>query len=400
MSFKQYITFCITILVTIVQTISAEDNDTITHKKIIHKLGFDIASGYIFPTHRFLKGVNYKEKPMHTCVSANLKYGFQFGEDTYFGRNYPHTTQGIGVSYNTFFNKKELGNPIAIYAFQGSRIASLSDKLSLDYEWNLGASFGWKKYDERTNPNNKLIGSKINAYLNFGLLFNWHLSSDWNLKAGVAYTHCSNGDTHYPNYGSNVLSPRIGVVRTFGANQNNKHHRFIKKDIFKPYICYDLIIFGATRQKEIYSEQKEEKVTIPGSFGVIGLNFNPLYNINRYFRAGVSLDILYNESANLKDHIASDQVTEDVKFHRPPFIEQFSAGLSLRAEFVMPIFSINAGIGRNFICKGEETNCFYQLFAMKVHVSRSMFLHIGYQLYNFKEPNNLMLGIGYRFNSK
>jgi len=33
-----------------------------------------------------------------------------------------------------------------------------------DYEWNFGASFGWKKYDGLYNPQNEVIGSKINAY--------------------------------------------------------------------------------------------------------------------------------------------------------------------------------------------------------------------------------------------
>ena len=66
----------------------------------------------------------------------------------------------------------------------------------------------------------------------------------------------------------------------------------------------------------------------------------------------------------------------------------------------MPIFSINLGVGRNFICKGDDTDSFYQIFALKADVSRNLFLHIGYQLYKFKRPNNLMLGAGYRFNGR
>ena len=67
------------------------------------------------------------------------------------------------VSHNTFYNSAELGNPVAVYAFQGAPIVRLSSCLSLDYEWNFGASFGWKKYDGLYNPQNEVIGSKINA---------------------------------------------------------------------------------------------------------------------------------------------------------------------------------------------------------------------------------------------
>ena len=75
-------------------------------------------------------------------------------------------------------------------------------------------------------------------------------------------------------------------------------------------------------------------------------------------------------------------------------------GLSLRAELVMPIFSINAGLGRNLVCHGDDTQGFYQILALKTYVTRHLFLHVGYQLSKFKDPNNLMLGLGYRFHDK
>ena len=36
----------------------------------------------------------------------------------------------------------------------------------------------------------------------------------------------------------------------------------------------------------------------------------------------------------------------------------------------------------------------------KIDVTRNSYLHIGYNLREFHEPNYLMLGIGYRFNNK
>lgn len=145
---------------------------------------------------------------------------------------------GIGVSYHTFFSPAELGNPVSVYAFQGSRIAQLSPRLSLDYEWNFGASFGWKKYDELSNPQNVLIGSKINAYINLGFLLNWQVHRYWKLTAGVDLTHFSNGNTHYPNGGLNVIGGRIGIVRTLGVDELpggvTPGRLFIK-----PHVSYD-----------------------------------------------------------------------------------------------------------------------------------------------------------------
>ena len=363
-----------------------------------HGIGLDVRPGYVVPTNSFLEGDNLQQKIIEQSLSLHLKYAFQFGKDSRLGRMYPHAYQGIGVSYNTFYCPAELGNPVTVYAFQGAPIVRLSSRLSFDYEWNFGASFGWKKYDEQYNPQNEVIGSKINAYINLGLLLNWQFHPQWKLAAGVDLTHFSNGNTHYPNGGINIIGGRVGIVRTFGDTDDASGAIAPERLFIKPHVSYDLVIYGATRKRGFVKDNVPSLV--PGSFGIVGLNFAPMYNFNNYFRAGLSVDAQYDESANIKDYKLEGSYMNDIKFHRPPFREQFAVGLSLRAELVMPIFSINAGIGRNLICRGDDTNGFYQILALKTYVTRHLFLHVGYQLSKFKDPNNLVLGIGYRFHDK
>lgn len=382
----------------------SSDNLEVTKKRgAEHMIGLDFRPSYVFPTDEFFKGTSYTGKKINSSLAGHLKYGFKFSPDSELGRLYPYAIQGIGISYNTFFNSKEVGNPLAVYVFQTSRIATISPRLSFDYEWNFGASFGWKKFDEENNPNNTVVGSKINAYINLGFLLNWQIAANTNLKAGIGITHYSNGNTNYPNSGVNTLGASIGITRSFGGEKNEKEtlNKLINPK-FERYISYDLIVYGATRKRGVFPEN-HDPLLAPGSFGIIGLNFNPLYNFSRYFRAGLSLDMQYDESANIGRHIANDEIPstpENLKFFRPSFLEQFSTGISVRAEIVMPIFSINLGIGKNFICKGSDTNSFYQTFVLKTNITNNIFLHTGYQLYRFKDPNNLMLGIGYRFNAR
>ena len=363
-----------------------------------HRVGLDIRPGYVVPTNSFLEGDNLQQKTIEQSLSLHLKYAFQFSKDSNLGRMYPRTYQGIGVSYNTFHCPAELGNPVTVYAFQGTPIVRLSPRLSFDYEWNFGASFGWKKYDEQYNPQNEVIGSKINAYINLGLLLNWQFHPQWRLAAGVDLTHFSNGNTHYPNGGLNIIGGRVGIVRTFGDTDGASEGIVPKRLFIKPHVSYDLVLYGATRKRGFVKDNVPSLV--PGSFGIAGLNFAPMYNFNNYFRAGLSVDAQYDESANIKDYKLEGSYQDDIKFHRPPFREQFAVGLSLRAELVMPIFSINAGFGRNLIGSGEDAKGFYQILALKTYVTRHLFLHVGYQLREFKDPNNLMLGVGYRFHDK
>ena len=288
-------------------------NDTVSHK-LIHRLGLDVRPSYVTPTNDFFDGDNMHQQRIRQALSVHLKYAFQFDKNSSLGRLYPHAYQGIGVSYNTFFCPSELGNPIAVYAFQGSRIAQLSPRLSFDYEWNFGASFGWKKYDRTYNPQNEVIGSKINAYINLGFFLNWQLNSQWSLTAGMDFTHYSNGNTHYPNSGVNPIGGRVGIVRTFGDGATTVQG--FKSLSIKPYISYDLVVYGATRKRGFVDGY--DVCLVPGSFGIVGLNFNPMYNFNKYFRAGVSVDAQYDESANIKDYRVEESSSSDVKFASLP----------------------------------------------------------------------------------
>lgn len=364
--------------------------DSTRSGKPVHSFGVDIRPGYVFPTNRFLEGDNAAGKPVNAMLSAHLKYAFRFAPDSRLGRLYPSAYQGMGLSYTDFFNAREVGRPVSLYAFQGARIARLSPSLSLNYEWNFGAAFGWEKRSE-SNPYNNVTGSHINAYINLGFYLDWQLARQWALSAGIDFSHYSNGNTNYPNSGINTAGARIGLVYTPQPAEPvpppaslHAGRRF----------SYDLVAYASTRKRGYMWPDHGE--LIPGCFAVLGLNFNPMYIVNKYFRAGLSLDAQYDESANLHSYLA-DGAGDDLKFYRPPFREQFAVGLSARAELNMPVFSVNVGIGRNVFCKGEDTDVFYQILALKAFVTRHLFLHVGYQLNNFRYPNNLMLGLGYRF---
>ena len=155
-------------------------------------------------------------------------------------------------------------------------------------------------------------------------------------------------------------------------------------------------IHGTTRAKGVMLG--DEAHIFPGQFGILGFNLNPMYKFNRFLKAGISLDGPYDESANIySDEII--QVGEEPRFYRPPLHEQIGIGLSARGEFTMPFFSINIGVGHNLFYNKGDLKGLYQILALKVSVTRNLFLHVGYQLHKFHNPNNLMLGVGYRFHN-
>lgn len=236
----------------------------------IHCLGIEGRAGYIFPTSSFLRGENDMRKIMRSACSAHLKYSFRLPPGTAADRVYGSSYQGIGLGYFDFGNHREMGTPVALYAFQGARITGITPRLSLNYEWGFGASFGWKPYDYLSNPNNTVMGSKVNAYLSAGIHLSWILSPQFDLNIGATAVHFSNGNTRYPNTGLNTIDFKIGVAYNFNRDIDKTLQPLqqIPVPAFPRHVSYDLMLFGSWRRKAV--DVPGGQVPAPGKYGVAG----------------------------------------------------------------------------------------------------------------------------------
>lgn len=386
----------------------AQSRDSISVKdKFTSAFAVDIRPSYAFSS--------YKDDILRDCLeldhaqkttaalSFHLKYGFSFSSDSRQGRIYPGAWQGIGSGINLFGNTKGLGNPVAVYLFQGAPIYHFNKRLSLYYEWNFGISMGWKPCDGKTTHSNLIVGSKVNAYINLGGGLSWKLNKSLSFVAGLDLTHFSNGNTAFPNPGVNLIGLKFGLIQSFGrtdidnpekSDSYNTHPNGIELENLKKRrkISYDFSIYGGSRRR-VY-RGGEKPVLLNGHFAVAGVSFAPMWNVSRNFRTGLAADFQWDESTDLRRHHVSGETADDILFYRPPFINQVGVGLSARAELVMPIFSVNLGLGYNFIGP-EESIATYQMANLKIYIFKSLYLNIGYQLQNFQKQSNLRLGVGF-----
>ena len=397
--------FCLSMLC-VTKLKSQNATDSAFHSRpYIYQLGIESRPGYIFRINDFLKSENSTGKPIKHLYSTHLKYSFQFQPSSYVNKIYRGVYQGIGLTHYSINNSTEIGNPIALYLFQGATIANLSPQLSLNYEWNFGLSAGWKPYNKENNPNNGMIGSKLNAYMNANFYLKQRLSPQFDLIAGATLTHFSNGNTQFPNAGLNAIDAKVGFV--YNINGDNK--RFSNSSTYTPllikkfpkHISTDVVLFGSWRRKGVMFN--DDALAAPDTYHVMGFTVNPMYNMNYNLRFGLSFDGVYDSSANIytEDYIVSPGGNDPGHtFYKPAIEKQLALGVSARGEYVMPYFTVGLGIGRNIVHGGGDLKGFYQILALKIEVTRSSFIHIGYNLQDFREPNYLMLGIGYRFGNK
>lgn len=263
-------------LVLVSACITAAGRDSLSTRKVQHEISVAASAGYNLPSHGYYNGFNPAGRPIYANSSLHLEYGFGFNNRTRLGGLYPGTTQGVGVSALTFYDHELMGTPAFAYIFQTGRILNLSPVLGLDYRWDLGGSFGWKKTE--------MIGSGANIYVNVGLMLTWDISDCLSLHAGPQFSHCSNGDTRYPNGGANLMDLRVGVTGHLGRsatepdrNVIDEYESGLRAAGFADRMSYDLIICGGWRAGKVTSGTY---ALINEPFPFVAVNFAPSYRLS------------------------------------------------------------------------------------------------------------------------
>jgi len=370
------------IVIASVLPIYSQEQDSL---KTVHRIAADAVPATIFHTNDFLRGGNEEARTMNHDMTFTLKYAFMNHDEVRPGSIHQGAYQGVGLARHEF--NRWLSNPISVYLFQGAPIINFSQRVSLNYEWNLGMAFGWNAYDEETNPENKVIGSKLTAYIDVDMYLRWMMSRYLDFNAGFSLSHFSNGNTTYPNLGLNTCGIRLGLA--YYINRQMPPATPVVRESYPSCrgLYTDVILYGAWKQG--VGHQGDEYYLLPGRYAVMGFNVNPMYRLNPWLSLGASLDGVYDRSASRENDYTEEP---DHTFRR-----QVALGLSARSEFAMPYFSINFGVGTYLLGNRNNFRGVYEVLALKIHASRRAMVHIGYSLVDFKTPNNLMIGLGWRF---
>lgn len=360
------------------------------------RIGAEISGAGVPQTNRFLKGSNPLDKPISASLAGDVRADFSFNPRTREGILYKGIYQGVGVGFNTFFAPSLTGTPVSAYVYQGAPFAHFGKKLWLGYEWEFGAAMGWKHYDEDVADYNTAIGTSVTAHMGISVKLHYALTERVEMSIGMSGQHFSNGNSEYPNAGVNSIGASIGIAYKLNPTKDAAvENKELEREADRHGWFYDIMAFGAWRKRIVRVGESREAELCPGKFGVLGLQFAPMYTLNRWVAIGPSLDLKWDESAELEPYWVAGSHWDNIKFERPPFGKQISAGLAAHAELTMPIFSLNAGIGFDVISpKGEKR--FYQSLTLKTFVTDFLYINTGYRLGNFKDPQNLMLGIGVR----
>lgn len=375
-------------------TLSLLANDSIKSKPP-HFMALNTTEGVVFATNDFVSGDNR----IKNYTSFTLKYGIAAQGDNWKDYEYGMPTLGVGLYMANFHRKEDLGTPFSLFFFQGAQLRRFNPRWSLNYEWNLGASFNWKHYDPFDNPENVALGSTVNVHVGGNLFMNWRMSKKFDLNTGAGFTHFSNGASSLPNKGLNMANLYVELIYHF--NREEKEAPMLNPytpPTFKKRIDHDLMFLITSREAKVdtlgtglatpYTHRK---------FKVLGVSYAHMLNNTYRYKWGPSIEATYDESsgATAWREVLPETGKSYDRTRLGKVNDRFTVGLSMKGEIAMPAYAVFANLGYNVIHGNENDKRLYQILGVKIHLKDNLFGTFGIRAHNFGQAEYLFWNLGY-----
>ena len=349
-------------------------------------------SGAVFQTNDFVinEGIN-------SFSSIALKFCQASKGDKWQDYAYGMPYFGIGF-YMATFHDQRLGTPFSFYLVQGARIFPITQKISFNYEFNLGYSTNWKHYDRFDNPDNVAIGMSENIHVGANLYFKIKPFPRMDVNVGFSLSHFSNGARRLPNKGMNLAAPYIEICYNINPPEpREKPEQPLLPPKIEKRVDHDLLLTFSSRQLFYGPTNGLTTGYVDHKFRVFGLSYAPMIVSNYAFKWGPSLDIVYDESGG--STASREQWEVDGEYYdrvKLGDVEQrIGVGLSAKGELVMPYFSIFVNMGYNVYHGNPKDKPFYQIIGTKFPFYRNFFGTFGIRANHFSKAQFIFWSAGY-----
>jgi hypothetical protein len=359
-----------------------------------HRLGSNFDLGFVMPTNAYLRGDYLGGEPVRNYGSLSVEFGWQTSGEKLWHKLYGNPGWGVGIYHAEFGRPEDLGMPWALFGYYEGPFKRWK-RASIHYHYRMGLSLGWKPFDPVDNPFQISLGSSRAVYANLRIFFRYHISNSFDLEAGVAFSHFSNGSTVKPNKGINMIAPAVGVHYTFDGKEDTESPVIIPEyeDNWEWYAAFNFgqkqVVFDTTNAlKEI------DRRYIGVNYNIFGISSAIYRQFSHKSKFGAGIDFLYDESINANIDTENDYVVQSSS----NFADRVAIGIYPAYELAVNklSFLVQGGIYVVRKKRPHQIPAFYQRLGMKYHVLRNVFIGINIKAYNMKVADFIEWNAGYR----
>jgi hypothetical protein len=337
----------------------------------------------ILPTNPFPADADGQQ--INKAPSATLEVGRRTDGSSDWHELYGMPSYGFGLSLTSFRNGSEHARPVEAYAFFSWPFLSLTKRLDLTTDFGMGVSWNWKQVNDQSGSSKDVLGSNLNARIDWGFYLRDMLSPRYMLYAGIDFTHRSNGGLVQPDLGINVLGPKVMLqynLGEFGPDVPTPHD-IQRPPPFEP--VWDIIFAGSGGAKNVV------EVTGRSDFGTFEGTAGTQWRFYRYGRIAMGTDLTYDSSVNAITSVPIPPVSQSTN---GPWALGFYGGY----EHIIGRFSAFLHVGYE-AARGlddPDVSRWYQRLGWRYQVTDRVFATFSVRATEIRKADALQVGVGYR----
>lgn len=336
-------------------------------------LGINLYWGYLQYHHQEMKILRE-----HPARAAEFSYSTRGDGSKMWHSFYRNPQYGISYKLMNMGNRSILGYAHCFFPYIDIPIIPQNNSYSFAFHTGAGIGYMKKVYDSQTNNQNSAISTSINAYIDLGLMANVRIAKNIWLTGGAHLSHFSNGSVKKPNYGLNYTLVSVGLL------YKEKEHIPLKMG---QYVYSDekgrLLITGASSRKEVLgidgprfwvtSSQLEYSIPI----------------VTPLFRAGVSLDFMYDKSNSL--------ILDNNNIQWESNWQIAKLGAAISTEFILEKTSLVLFLGGYYhnLSRTVNNQWVYQRIALRYRFTERFWAHLALKTH-WNIADYLEFGISYK----
>jgi hypothetical protein len=347
--------------------------------------------GWVLGGNNFLKGNNYEHIPIKSFSAYSIELVSQTTGKKLWQQLYNYPRFGVGIYNAILVDHREVGAPIAIFGMLDLPIFR-SGNFSFYSSSGFGFCFNWKSFKQ--DHYNIAMGAQESFYLDGGFTLEYKFNTGFLIDLDASLTHFSNGDIQKPNWGINLVGPKLRV----GYNFNNYDRPFLNKAVqydTKKTECQ--VSFFTGIKNIVYPGNDVDMVT--KNRGV----YYPVFGVSTTFNRQVGFKSRFGLGITTEYYSAANPLIVAHNGHlykeNAPFTEGIEVSIYPSYSLVIDRLALVLQPGF-YIYRAKYPSpspVFYQRLGLKYDIFKNIYAGIFLRAYKYNISDYIEWTIGYRF---
>jgi len=346
-----------------------------------------VTTARIFSDNPFVSSAHASGSPVRWGPNLTVEVGRQTDGSQEWHHLYGIPSWGLGFSLASFSNGAHHTRPIEAYTFFSWPFARLNDRMDLTTDFGMGVSWHWKEFGGETASESSVLGSDLNARIDWGFYLRYATTARTRLYMGADFTHRSNGGMSQPDLGINTFGPRVSLQYNLAPGTSNRRLKAAPPP-FTP--SWEFVIGGAAGVKNV-----AERTTpiYQRDFGATVITSAAQRQFYRYGKFAVGTDATYDGSTGAR-------LDDEDRHWRADVGQRWALGAYGGYEHIIGRFGAIAQAGY-YVARGYDSTKprLYQRLGWRYRVSDRLWSTFAIRTTGGRRADALEVGAGYRMNN-